>query len=352
MNYVVTPGEILKEYMDSRGLTQKDLSSITSTSERHISELINGKVKLSEEFALKLEKVFDDVKAEFWVSIETAYRLYALREYTFSKQADLKTLSKEFQFNWVFPLYKKDVNRQASEMLKLLGITSFSDVDNSLKQIKYDFMEDGGSKRAILVWLKLCESMINEYNRVDPNVKFDLQVFNENLPILKKLLYTTDFIEAKNNIQRFLNSMGISLVVCDAVPTSKIRGACTVIDKTPTIFLSTRYKRLDILYFTLVHEIGHILQNDINQVGQYLVSSNENDIEIFSNNFARDFFINRAVYSEFVNLYKNSFDFFKHIVPFSIQNRVIPQIVLGFLQHDGYVDHMQFAQHHVYIEGA
>ena len=78
-NFAVAPGTILKEYMDSRNITQKELSSMTNSSERHISNLINAKVKLTEEFALKLETVFDDINAEFWIDLKSTYKLFNLR---------------------------------------------------------------------------------------------------------------------------------------------------------------------------------------------------------------------------------------------------------------------------------
>ena len=53
-NFVVSPGTILKEYMDARNITQKDLAKITESSERHISNLINGKIKLTEELLISL----------------------------------------------------------------------------------------------------------------------------------------------------------------------------------------------------------------------------------------------------------------------------------------------------------
>ena len=65
---------ILKEYMESRNITQKDMAESIGVSEKFVSNLINGKSKLSEEVALNLEKIFPDIKAEFWLDIEQNYR--------------------------------------------------------------------------------------------------------------------------------------------------------------------------------------------------------------------------------------------------------------------------------------
>ena len=78
-DYCVPTGTILKEYMVSRGITQKKLAELTDCSKRHISDVINSKVKFTEVLALKLEKVFEDVQAEFWIDLEMAFRLFNLR---------------------------------------------------------------------------------------------------------------------------------------------------------------------------------------------------------------------------------------------------------------------------------
>ena len=75
----VKTGTILKEYLAAKNIFQEDVARITNSSTRHVSCVINGKQKLSYEFALKLEKVFPDIKAEFWLDIEQYYRLNLLR---------------------------------------------------------------------------------------------------------------------------------------------------------------------------------------------------------------------------------------------------------------------------------
>ena len=51
-DFIVAPGEIIKEYLDARGLTQKEVSKRTGVSERHLSQLLNGKTSLTEDMAL------------------------------------------------------------------------------------------------------------------------------------------------------------------------------------------------------------------------------------------------------------------------------------------------------------
>ena len=79
MNKPIYVGEFIKEYLRERKITQKEVCEKTFVSERHLSNVINGKQKLSYELALKLELVMPDVQAEFWLALEQEYHLQMLR---------------------------------------------------------------------------------------------------------------------------------------------------------------------------------------------------------------------------------------------------------------------------------
>src|SRR5690554_4492914 len=125
-------------------------------------------------------------------------------------------------------------------MLKLLGEKSFKDVEDKLDKLNYSFMEDGGNNKTIYVWLKLCEYEMDIQNDLDKLGEFNLEKFKSNLPILKQIIYTENFEMAEKNIRKYLNFFGIPLVIMDAVPTAKVRGATTVLNNRPVIFLSKR----------------------------------------------------------------------------------------------------------------
>ena len=77
---VISPGEVLKDYLKRNNMTQRQLALIIDVSERYLSTIASDKHKMTENIALKLEKAFEGVKAEFWMKIEVAYRLHLLRQ--------------------------------------------------------------------------------------------------------------------------------------------------------------------------------------------------------------------------------------------------------------------------------
>jgi len=337
LNYTVSPGTILKEYMDSRNISQKDLARLTKSSERHISNLINAKIKLTEEFALKLEDVFEDVKAEFWMDLETAYRLYMLRN-TNNDIVKLKTIAEEFKFKHVFKGLKLTLEEQATRMLKLLGLDSFDEAGKKLNELSYSFMEDGGDEKAKLVWLKLCESEIEIQNDFDQMPPFDLEVFKNSLSVYKELMYTQNYELAIENLRRYSNDLGVIFVHHESVPNAKIRGATRLIDGRPAIFCSDRFKSLDTLYFAFVHEISHIINNDITDNNYHIVL--EDDEENLANEFARKFFIDDQEYKKFIDTHKDITA--ENIVVFSKKNMIIPDVFIGFLKRDGLLKYEQY----------
>ena len=67
------PGATIKEQLQDRGLSQKEFALRMGMSEKHISNLINGDVRLTPEVAFRLEMVLG-IPAKFWNNLESVYR--------------------------------------------------------------------------------------------------------------------------------------------------------------------------------------------------------------------------------------------------------------------------------------
>lgn len=79
MNYesksviAVPPGATIREQLEFRDVSQKDFAKRMDLTEKHISQLINGKAELTQEVALRLEAVLG-IPASFWSNLERIYR--------------------------------------------------------------------------------------------------------------------------------------------------------------------------------------------------------------------------------------------------------------------------------------
>lgn len=75
----VHPGEILKEELEVRGISQKKIAEIIKVSYTMLNEMLNGKRQLSAEVALLFEAALG-VDADMLIGIQTRYNLQVARE--------------------------------------------------------------------------------------------------------------------------------------------------------------------------------------------------------------------------------------------------------------------------------
>ena len=78
-DYAVPPGRVLKEHLDTQGMTPPELARRCGCSAKLISEIVAGKAPIELRTALQLEKVLG-VDAAIWLGIETDYRLRRTRD--------------------------------------------------------------------------------------------------------------------------------------------------------------------------------------------------------------------------------------------------------------------------------
>ena len=75
-------------------------------------------------------------------------------------------------------------------MLKLLKISDFNNFDAAYSNLSVNFMEDGGEKEAIAIWLNLCESEIEIQNADNvSSIKYEKTKLEKSLHLFKKLAY-------------------------------------------------------------------------------------------------------------------------------------------------------------------
>jgi HTH-type transcriptional regulator/antitoxin HigA len=68
------PGDLIKEELEARGWTQEDLAEILGRTTTTVNEIITGKRGITVESAKGISEAFG-TSAQFWLNMETAYRL-------------------------------------------------------------------------------------------------------------------------------------------------------------------------------------------------------------------------------------------------------------------------------------
>lgn len=345
--FIVPVGSVIKEYLEEYNISQKELAERLGMSEKQVSKFMTAKSRLTEDVAIKLEKIIPNVKAGYWLNYESKYREHLARLKSEQKLSDidLQEISDRFHFKEVFKGTDLDLVSQAQEMLKLLKISDFENFENVYGNLAVNFMEDGGKLEAIAVWLSLCEEEIELQNDDLSERVYSLKELQKNLPMFRTLALSEDVTALTKNFRKLCNKLGIYLVFEKPIQACKVRGALTTYKNHPAIYISGRFKTHDHIWFAFMHEIGHLcLHYDANSM---MISYEEDEVSDYrekeANAFARDYFIPEEKLKEYLSEQKNS------DVPFSESSirlfarkiKVHPGIVAARLQHDKMIENNQ-----------
>ena len=67
------PGDTILDILEEKSWTQSEFADRTGYTTKHVSRLVQGKAVITEDTALRLERVLGG-SAEFWLSREAKYR--------------------------------------------------------------------------------------------------------------------------------------------------------------------------------------------------------------------------------------------------------------------------------------
>lgn len=73
------PGEIVKEELEYRGISQKSFAKVVGVSYTMLNDILNGKRPMSMEFALLMEAAIG-ISADLLVNMQTRYNLQMARK--------------------------------------------------------------------------------------------------------------------------------------------------------------------------------------------------------------------------------------------------------------------------------
>ena len=80
MNRTTTqPGEILKEELEARGISQKKFSEVLSVPYTQLNEILNGKRPVTTDFALMVEAALG-INPELLINMQTRYNMSVARQ--------------------------------------------------------------------------------------------------------------------------------------------------------------------------------------------------------------------------------------------------------------------------------
>lgn len=331
-SYIATPpGATIKEQLNDRGMSQKEFAARMDMSEKHISKLINGEVKLTPEVAVRLEMVLG-VPAKFWNNLEAVYREKLLKVEAENTMDDDETLAKQLPYNemakygWVPET--RDTKEKVIYLRKYFEVVELSLLENhQITRIACRRLAiTEKSDLALLAWAQEAKIKARNIRTAPINVKGLIDV----IPEIRKMTVQKPK-EFCPKLKEMLTECGIALVFLPHLKGSFLQGASFVDGNKIVVGLTARGKDADKFWFSLFHELAHIVLGHIGQIGGTTDQDEKN-----ADNWSRDKLIPTENFEQFkdIGIFSAS-----SVIDFAKSIGIAPGIVVGRLQKEGCIQH-------------
>jgi HTH-type transcriptional regulator/antitoxin HigA len=333
-DYLVLPGEVLEDYLDSYGMTQAELADRTGMAKKTINEIIKGKAAITPDTAFKFERVFGR-PASFWSSLERQFQEDQVRlaekarlnlHLEWLKRIPVRIMS---TYGWIrqcaAPL------DQLEEVLRFFGIASPDQWETVWREHQVAYRQTERFEtcaEAVSAWLRQGEI---EARKITCG-SFDKKGFQDALEEIRSLTQEVDPKVFCPKLIEMCAKVGVAVIFVRELPKTGVSGATRWIGDKALIQLSLRYKSNDQLWFTFFHEAGHIVKHGKKEV---FIEGNgmDGEKEAEANRFSCDKLINPQDLKRFLSYWDGRT--VATIPQFADEIGIAPGIIVGRLQHDG-----------------
>ena len=344
-DWVSPPGESILDMAEDRGWSQTELAQQLGYTEKHMSQLINGKVPLSVDAAHRLERVVGG-SSEFWLSREANYQNHKTRIEAAQKHQSWVTWLdelpvKDLMEHGVIPkqkLLEKNKPILVESCLRFFGVASPDDWRNCYEGKQFSFRKskvEQSNVGAISAWLRLGEQQAEctecpTYNKISfEKALREIRNFTGQQP--------SEFVP---KIRSLLLDAGVMFILVPAIPRAHVSGVARWLGSTKALIQLSLYgKTNDKFWFTFFHEAAHILLHSGTKEEKKSIFLDDQNVSLSdsleeseANSWARDWLIPLNSAHELFNL-KSKVD----VEIFATKVNVHPGIVVGRLQHEGFI---------------
>jgi len=345
----IHPGILLRDELIAKRIKQIDFAATIGMPSPVLNDLLNGKRSITPDIAVILETAIG-IDASTWLRLQSEKDIEISRqkESLIQKQKEIETwqaIQDCCNTSYLIHAIPGGLGKTLTD--KIQNVLQFFHV-NDTTQLKNLFIADVNpaffrkSQSLAYVATDLFTWKQIAFNRSeqipDCASKFKLGDKERLIGLL-----STIFFENNNTIQRIsdlLREFGIKFQIVRNEKGTHIDGFSFWHGNNPTITLTLRYHKIDILAFTLLHELGH-LYNSLGMFGAgssviTLSEREENIEEQEADTFAMNALIPQKEWFLFKarNETSSPYSMKAKILSFALQNRIHPAIVLGRYQHD------------------
>ncbi len=340
------PGMILQEELLHQSMSQKELALRTGVTEKHISTVINGLKNISPSFARKLDIALGSKKG-YWQEIQAQYDQQQIEyeEENGITQNELDILTRLKDIIDYF-IHKGILFNNCGKAQKVIQLRSVLRVNNlmSIEKISYNASYRAQIKKCtnidryvLFAWQRLCE--INTEN-IDVKNSFDRDKLCQSIEDIKNVMFMQDINDGICRLKEIFLECGVAFDVVRHFHGAPVQGFIKETDCGKIILcLTIRGKKADRFWFSLFHEVGHLLNGDYN-IRFVDFSSVKNENEEKADLFARNILISPDKYRLFIE--SGKYTNLLAIKQFSVDVHIPYWIVIGRLHNDEWLDWSTF----------
>lgn len=258
----IEPGFYIEEELEAKGWSKGDLATITGINLSQISDIIHNKRPITIETAKLLGKTFSQ-SPQYWLNLYNNYKIRLDEVTPIENAAQIK--SEILTHMPIADMVKKGwIGKWNNNLDNLIGsVKRFWDIN----ELDFSFMDtrvDLAFKKSsayekynyyfALTWYQMakkCSASLNagEYNR-------------KSLAHIANNIAMYSYIP--NGLDVFINELkkaGVKFFILPHLDKTYTDGAAFWDGDNPVIVWTGRYKRVDNFWFTIAHEIAHILSH-------------------------------------------------------------------------------------------
>ncbi len=327
------PGYYIKEIVEESGLTQEDFAKRLDTTPKNLSLLIRGEQSLSIDIAMKLSRMLG-TSFSYWLNLQNSYDALVAAFKSENELAEERIVFESLDYKYFRDNYgllnlPRKIDEQIKQVREFLNVATLNALTKRDMAVSFRSSTEELPKNNTIKANAMVQIATNKALKIDAP-KFNKQKFE------KAVSYALTLTEKHEDFypliyKAFLDA-GVIFVILPNLPGSKINGATKKIGDNIMLMVNDRRLYADSFWFTLFHEIGHIMNGD------YGISFEREtgEQEDAADKYAQDTLILPDEYEEFVK--RNEFSI-NAIRQFATQIDRDPGIVLGRLKKDGLVDY-------------
>ncbi len=258
------PGYYLKEIVDESGLTQEDFAKRLGTTPKNLSILIRGDQSLSIDIAIKLSRMLG-TSVTYWLNLQQAFdeKVAEIRsdEELERERSVFKLIDyKYFRDNFNLPDLPRQVDEQIKCVREFLSVASLTVLEEANLAVNFRSYSANLSKSNTVNANAMVQIAVNQtLKKKIP--KYNKRKFEK--AVTFALTQTGNHESFFPVIQKAFAEAGVALVVLPNLKNSGVNGASKRVDGKVMLMVNDRGHYADTFWFTLFHEIGHILNGDL-----------------------------------------------------------------------------------------